>query len=69
MRIKIEFNTDSAAFEDFYAELTYTLQQANSKVLQQLARQPATQCRAPESADKLLDSNGNTVGSVEVCDE
>lgn len=64
MKITIELETDNAAFEDdFRFELKQILNQAFSKILSQKKRKPC-KCTAPESIDKLLDTNGNTVGSV-----
>ena len=66
MRIKIDFCCDNAAFEDdLFAEIEYLLYQIPEKVRQQLARKPCV-CTAPESADKLFDSNGNSVGSLKI---
>ena len=67
MKIVIELETDNAAFEDdFRFELKQTLNQAFNKILSQRKRKPGCICKAPESIDKLLDTNGNTVGSVRV---
>jgi hypothetical protein len=67
MKITIEFETDNAAFEGelFGGELKKVLNQARLKVLRQRHRPPAL-CEHLESMDKLLDTNGNTVGTVEV---
>lgn len=73
MKIIIEFECDNAAFEDgciydgcIYSELRQVFHQAERKILNQLAREPATVCDTPEAADKLLDTNGNTIGKVVV---
>lgn len=70
MKIKIEFDCDNAAFESgpytrqlAMEEVYAVLKQAMEKIVVQLGR-PHSVCDAPEAADKLLDSNGNTVGSV-----
>lgn len=67
MRVKLEFNMDSHAFEDedLDVALAFMFRQARRKIIEQLAR-PAALCTAPESADKLLDVNGNTIGSIQV---
>lgn len=65
--VTITFETDNAAFEDEpELEVDRLLRQARIKVFAQLARAPGCVCTAPEAGDKLLDSNGNTVGKVEV---
>lgn len=66
MKITVEFGTENAAFsEDFEGEIRYVLFQARRKIMEQLER-PDCLCDAPESADKILDHNGNTIGRVEV---
>jgi len=66
MRVTIEIDCDSAAFEDDIAEaLRYVLATVPLKVQKQCLR-PSCLCNAPESADKLLDINGNTVGRIMV---
>jgi hypothetical protein len=66
MKIKIEFDTNNAAFEgDLFKEVGQVFAQAQRKLAAQLARSPSL-CKHPESVDKLLDTNGNTVGSLEV---
>lgn len=70
MRICIEINCDSAAlFEDDdhvdEVELHRILCSVPPKVNQQLERPPCL-CDAPEAADKLLDINGNTIGTLKV---
>jgi hypothetical protein len=67
MRVKIEFTCDSASFADeFEASLTVALQQARRKVLRQMVRPGTCVCTAPEADDKILDVNGNTIGTVVV---
>lgn len=68
MKVQIEFSCDNAAFEDFPAELKSVLIQARSKILTQVNQHPNPElkCYAPESIHKLLDSNGNTIGIVQV---
>jgi hypothetical protein len=72
MKVYIEIEMDSievvmgsAAFEHRArtSELHRILSMVASKVGDQL-RRPDSLCDAPEAADKLLDINGNTVGSV-----
>lgn len=66
MRVIIEINCYSAAFEDDpIPELRSILGTVPLKVVKQLSR-PASLCDADESADKLMDVNGNTVGTVKV---
>jgi len=64
MKIIIEVECQGAAFDNFEYEIHRILNQAEHKILQQRDREPATICDAPEAADKLLDVNGNTVGTV-----
>jgi hypothetical protein len=67
MKIIIEFETDNAAFEDdFAAEVRAVLVQAKHKIFAQMGRPNGCKCTAPEAVDKLLDVNGNTVGSVSI---
>lgn len=66
MKVKIEFCCDNAAFEDgFASELRKILTQARDKILVQRKRKRVI-CTAPEADDVLMDTNGNTVGTVEV---
>lgn len=67
MRVKIEVECDNAAFQDgqLYNELRRILRQALRKVPKLRRRKPCL-CDAPEADDVLLDTNGNTVGRVEV---
>ena len=67
MKVRIEFDTDNAAFEDgFGYELAKVLGQASDKVIRQMSRCDGCVCDAPERDDVLLDSNGNTVGTVRI---
>jgi len=68
MRVIIEFECDNAAFEGrvLQGEVLQILYQAHVKIGEQLARQEGCVCAALESADQLRDSNGNTVGKIEV---
>lgn len=67
MRVTIEFETDNTAFsDDFTAELNHVLYSAEMKIWAQRRRKPATVCTALESIDKLLDTNGNTIGTVRI---
>jgi hypothetical protein len=69
MKIRIEFEADNAAFVDnFPSEISLVFRQAETKILEQLGRVEGCVCTAPEAADKLLDTNGNTVGTVAVED-
>jgi hypothetical protein len=70
MKLIIEIEMDNDAFDfvgggEFNAahELSRILRDVPNKMVAQL-RRPASLCDAPEAADKLLDINGNTVGSV-----
>jgi hypothetical protein len=66
MKILIEIDCENAAFwPDPFEEIYRLLEQAKTKVRIQADR-PECLCDAPESADKLLDYNGNTVGTVRV---
>ena len=65
MRVTISFDTDNAAFEDdFDAELTRVLRHLPRKIRAQMGRAPGCLCVTPEADDKIIDSNGNTIGSV-----
>lgn len=65
MKVCIEFDCNNSAFDGdgFCFELKSILQQAVQKIIAQSNRSPCL-CAWPESADKLLDTNGNTVGTV-----
>lgn len=65
MLVKIEFSTDNAAFEEA-SEIHFVLAQIAKKVQAQAARSEDCICTAAEADDKLLDHNGNTVGSIVV---
>ncbi len=71
MRVLIELNTDTAAFdEDLSAEMFVVFEQAYAKVLEQKARRTTgVLCTAPEEADKLRDSNGNVVGKITIAED
>ncbi len=65
MRITIEFECDNAAFEDdFDGAVRRTLAQARTKIAAQKLRDQDAICKHPEHIDKLLDINGNTIGTV-----
>jgi hypothetical protein len=67
MKMVIEINCDGAALhDDITGELPRILLNATGKIYEQLDRDGRCICEAPEAADKLLDSNGNTVGTVKV---
>jgi len=60
MNVKIEFNTDNAAFEDsFLMEVTRTLQQCKSALLD--SEKGTITIRRP-----IKDSNGNRIGVVSI---
>jgi rubredoxin len=66
-KVTIEVTLAGSAFDrQPMIELEHILLRAVGKVEEQLARRGGTVCAAPESADKLLDTNGNTVGTVRV---
>jgi hypothetical protein len=69
MRIIIEFDTDTAAFDqpNKYVEVQHILERAQHKIIEQMDRAPAV-CDSPEEADILRDHHGNVIGSVEVID-
>lgn len=67
VRVVIDVETVNSAF-DYTArsELKRIIdEQVWPKMAEQQERRPA-RCTAPEAADKLLDKNGNTVGSLTV---
>jgi len=66
MKITLTFETSNAAFDNFEAELRQVFAQAQEKVLAQMERKPGCLCDTPEAADKILDTNGNTVGNLVV---
>ena len=67
MRLNVQIDMSGAAFDgDFSREFTRCLEQAAHKAIYQMTRVPATHCTHPEAEDKILDSNGNTVGYVQV---
>ena len=69
MKVVITVNCDTAAFDrsgDPSVELSRILAGCVKKFRAQLAREPGCVCDAPEANDKLLDLNGNTVGSITV---
>jgi hypothetical protein len=64
VKVYIEFDTDNACFEDnFEGSLMHVLTEAALKIPQQMIREPSL-CKHPESADILMDINGNTIGCV-----
>lgn len=66
MRVIIEVECDNAAFDEYpIREIKRILLTCPKKILEQAKRKPCL-CDAPESADKLMDSNGNTVGFVKL---
>ena len=65
MKVEIEIELDNDAFADegLLDELTRILCTIPGKVQRQMDRMESL-CDAPEVDDKLLDINGNTVGSL-----
>jgi hypothetical protein len=63
--IKIDCSND-ALHSNLEVELGRILSTIPEKVCRQLERDGRCICEALESADKLLDVNGNTVGTVRV---
>jgi hypothetical protein len=72
MKIRIEIDCGNAALQDDdgvdEVELHRILCTVPPKVNKQLERDDECVCDAPEVADKLMDINGNTVGTLEVID-
>jgi len=67
MRIIIEIDCgNDSFFTDFDGELGLILKSVPGKVANICGRASGCLCDAPESDDKIQDSNGNTVGSVQV---
>lgn len=63
MKIKIEFETSNAAFEDnLEKEIIFVLNSCFNKIHM---HSYLTQ----EGSTSILDSNGNTIGKIEVTDE
>jgi hypothetical protein len=63
MKVIIEIVLDSDALQ-YVGELSRILTTVEGKVTVQRGRSSTCLCDAPEVSDKLLDTNGNTVGSV-----
>lgn len=65
MKVIVEIECDNAAFEgkNFVPQVAWILGTAAGKLQRLLGRAP-TVCDALEVDDKLLDTNGNTVGRV-----
>ncbi len=70
MKVTIEISCDGAAFRDsdlaMSGELSLVLSRVPAKVRNIMARDPGVLCDAPEVDDVIIDSNGNTVGSIKV---
>lgn len=67
MKVLIEVECSNAAFDDYPEnELRRILNTVPRKVIRQLSRQAGCVCQHPEADDKLLDANGNTVGTLKV---
>jgi hypothetical protein len=68
VELTIKISMDDAAFEESHTELERILGKVNGKVARLLDRAEGCLCDADEGDmtidDKLLDSNGNTVGRV-----
>jgi len=64
--VEVSVGCRGAAFDDFMAEFRRILESTVGKVCTQLVKEPATICDARDPDEKLLDSNGNTVGWVRV---
>lgn len=59
--ITITINTDNAAFRDEHHHDWYAADMETAAILRRLAKQ----FKQNEIVDRVLDSNGNTVGRVE----
>jgi hypothetical protein len=69
LKVVIEVECTGAAFdENPIGELKRILRTVPAKVVNQLTREAGCVCVAPEADDKLLDVNGNTVGSLRLTD-
>jgi hypothetical protein len=68
MKIQIELECDNAAFEgkNLVPQIAWILGTAAGKIDMQLRRKSFIVCSALEADDKLLDTNGNTVGFVRI---
>lgn len=67
MDILIKINCDDDALHsNLKGELKRILSTVPDKICSQLERDGRCVCEALESTDKLLDINGNTVGTVQV---
>jgi hypothetical protein len=67
MKILVEIDCEGAALhDDPENELPRILNTIPQKIWEQLERDGRCICEALESSDKLLDINGNTVGTVKV---
>jgi len=65
MKLTIEIGMDNTAFQDDPTlELSRIMDTVAGKVSRQLQREDGCICVALEIDDKLLDTNGNTVGFV-----
>lgn len=65
-KLTIQIELKNASFEDDPApEIKRILSSAIGKVRRQLDRAESL-CKAPEADDKLLDINGNTVGTIKL---
>lgn len=73
-RITIWFDTDGAAFRSprsgdydemaFSSAVTGVLTRVRGKIIGQLSREEGCICTAPEADDKIMDINGNTIGTL-----
>jgi hypothetical protein len=70
MKVKIAFDCNNAEFDyQLFDEIDNVLAQAFRKIKEQASRKSGCICNHPESADILLDSNGNTIGTVELIND
>lgn len=67
MKVRIEFSIDNAAFEDVPMEVERTLASAAISVAH--FRRIDQTYEEPELQHRLRDSNGNTIGFVELMKE
>lgn len=67
MKIIFDINCNGDALHgNFEVELARILSTIPKKIVEQLKRDGRCVCEALESADKIRDSNGNTVGLIQV---
>lgn len=66
MKLTITIDMNNAAFEDDPEELLRILKTVPAKVEEQRLRHADCVCDALEAGDKLLDINGNAVGTIKL---